>query len=259
MTTEELEHCWRVRPEGDARTVELLAGLELLAGARLEAPTRHRLEDRVLDDASGSLRAVGATLRLRVADGRPLLTVKGPTQTDGSGAMRRFEWEHVWGVGVLDQALERLASLGAHPRATSAGPRDAEPLAALGASGLEVIHGRCTERVLRRLRTPAGDPLGELAIDRVEYRVAGLAAALLHREVELEIAPGADPGAFGAATRALEAVGGEDLIRWPHSKTALGAALERLAIGPRGAELLGHGGQLRDAAYRVLADEIGAR
>lgn len=259
MALEELEHCWRVRPEGDARAVELLTGLEQLAGSRLEAPTTQRLEDRVLEDASGNLAAVGATLRLRIADGRPLLTVKGPTETDQSGAMRRFEWEQPWGAGVLDQALEQLASLGARPRVRPGGARDGDAPAALSAAGFEVVHHRCTERVRRRLRTPAGDEVGELAIDRVEYRLIGLAAPLLHREVELEIAPGADSGAFAAAARALEAAGGRDLIRWPHSKTALGAALERLAAGPDGAGLLAPGGQLRDAAYRALAAEIAAR
>ena len=61
-------------------------------GATLERP-RH-LEDNVLyDDAESSLYARGAALRLRRAEGRAIVTYKGPRQERGDGVKSRPETE----------------------------------------------------------------------------------------------------------------------------------------------------------------------
>ena len=61
-------------------------------GATLARP-RH-LEDNVLyDDASSSLYAAGQALRLRRAEGRAIVTYKGPRQERGDGVKSRPETE----------------------------------------------------------------------------------------------------------------------------------------------------------------------
>lgn len=67
----------RVGDPGAARTaVEAL-------GARLARP-RHFEDNLLLDDARGTLAAAGKALRLRRADGRAVLTFKGPRQGDAA-------------------------------------------------------------------------------------------------------------------------------------------------------------------------------
>ena len=78
----------KLRMEGP----EAARGAVKALGARLEK-ARH-FEDNVLyDDAAGSLYAGGQALRLRRADGRAILTHKGPCQERADGVKSRAETE----------------------------------------------------------------------------------------------------------------------------------------------------------------------
>jgi adenylate cyclase class 2 len=78
----------KLRMEGPEAARSAVAAL----GAALER-ARH-LEDNVLyDDARSSLRAAGRALRLRRAEGRAIVTYKGPRQERGDGVKSRSETE----------------------------------------------------------------------------------------------------------------------------------------------------------------------
>jgi adenylate cyclase, class 2 len=61
-------------------------------GARLRR-ARHFEDNLLLDDASGVLARSGSALRLRRADGRAILTYKGPRREDAAGLKVRPEIE----------------------------------------------------------------------------------------------------------------------------------------------------------------------
>ena len=81
-------------------------------GASLQQP-RH-LEDNVLyDDATSSLYGSGQALRLRRADGRAIVTHKGPRQERGDGIKGRAETELEVSDGDAFHAM--LTALGYRP------------------------------------------------------------------------------------------------------------------------------------------------
>ena len=92
-------------PEAARRAVTAL-------GASLQKP-RH-LEDNVLyDDATSSLYGSGQALRLRRADGRAIVTHKGPRQDRGDGIKGRAETELEVSDGDAFHAI--LTALGYRP------------------------------------------------------------------------------------------------------------------------------------------------
>jgi adenylate cyclase class 2 len=92
-------------PAAARRAVERL-------GARL-GRARHFEDNLLLDDAAGALARGGSALRLRRADGRAILTYKGPRSEDASGIKVRPEIEVEVSDGDAAQAL--LAALGLAP------------------------------------------------------------------------------------------------------------------------------------------------
>jgi len=81
-------------------------------GARLRR-ARHLEDNLLLDDASATLTRSGSALRLRRADGRAILTFKGPRREESSGVKVRPEIELEVSDGDGAQAL--LAALGFGP------------------------------------------------------------------------------------------------------------------------------------------------
>ncbi len=81
-------------------------------GARLRR-ARHLEDNLLLDDVSGRLAGQGSALRLRQADGRAVLTFKGPRQEDASGLKVRPEIE--FEVSDARDAAALLSALGFLP------------------------------------------------------------------------------------------------------------------------------------------------
>ena len=81
-------------------------------GARLQR-ARHFEDNLLLDDASRALASGGTALRLRRAEGRAILTYKGPRREDASGLKVRPEIEVEVADGDRAQAL--LEALGYEP------------------------------------------------------------------------------------------------------------------------------------------------
>jgi adenylate cyclase class 2 len=97
----------KLRTEGPEAARAAVSAL----GATLER-ARH-LEDNVLyEDAASSLYAAGQALRLRRAEGRAIVTYKGPRQERGDGIKSRPETEIE--VSDADAFHSILAALGYH-------------------------------------------------------------------------------------------------------------------------------------------------
>ncbi len=103
-----LEREAKLRFEDAAAARRAVEGL----GARLRR-ARHFEDNLLLDDASGRLAQGGAALRLRRAEGRAILTYKGPRHEDASGLKVRPEIEVEVEDGDGAQAL--LEAVGFRP------------------------------------------------------------------------------------------------------------------------------------------------
>ena len=103
-----LEREAKLRFEDAAAARRAVEGL----GARLRR-ARHFEDNLLLDDAAGSLARGGSALRLRRAEGRAILTYKGPRREDAAGIKVRPEIE--LDVSDGDAMLAVLGALGYAP------------------------------------------------------------------------------------------------------------------------------------------------
>jgi inorganic triphosphatase YgiF len=223
-----------------------IAALPTLAGRRLVPADPVALRDVYLDTPAGALRARGDSLRVRVADGRAWLTLKGRGREVEPGVIEREELETMWSEAAGARLLDLLAERGIPLRR----PVDMrEPVSALLASGLARIQERETTRRLRHA-VGAGVPVAELAIDEVIYRLA--AGAVGHHEVEVEAKAPEGAHYLPRAVAGLRARLGPALTPWPHGKLATGLAIERLLASGAARALVARG-HLAPAAYPRLA------
>ncbi|MGH2723711.1 MAG: CYTH domain-containing protein [Actinomycetota bacterium] len=209
-----------VRASDPEEVAGRLEALDSVGGYRLEPGPTLRIRDRYVDTADGDLGARRIALRVREVDGATLLTLKGSSRTTGHGTHQRLEIEEPWSEPALARAMEELRTMGVPLEVRAGG---ATPVEALESVGLRVVQDRETERTVRHVL--ADGPAAELAIDRVTYHLGEAAPRLLEVEVEAK-----RPGASGVLHDVIDALDHEwpELRRWPHSKLAIGKALERL-------------------------------
>jgi len=250
----EIEAKLRVRSDAPEAVFARIASLRRLAGMALREVGSRRQRDLYWDTPAGALRARRAGLRLRwIGDAAlPLLALKRDDAERGAepGVIARSEWEVAWSQPAAAELARRLGALGASPAAGAGAGADA-PEAALRALGLEPLQERVTLRRALHALDPGGTPALELALDRVEFRLA--ARALLHFEVELEaLAPDVGPAQTAALARALCREIGPELAPWSCNKLVLGQVLAELLATP-GALALRASGAPDEASYARVA------
>jgi hypothetical protein len=237
-------------PGGVANEV---AALESLGGVKLEAAPTRRIRDVYFDAADERLHRAGLALRLREVDGEPWVTVKGQERRRADGTVERLEIEGPWSPAVLHRVLEVLRSHGCFHGVRPPQSASVSPLDGIRSLGLTVIQDRTTRRRPRRIlggRGQAG-PIGELAIDEVEYEVGGQLVRI--HEIELEARSEAGEAMVGALAGALVEAFSPRLRRWPHSKLATGRALEQLATEQVLDGVIGPGADVLPAGWDLLA------
>lgn len=231
------------RPEAVA---DAIARLTRLAGRPLRDTGTAAIRDVYLDTPAGALRARRDSLRVRVLNGQPFLTLKGPDRSVGPGVTERDELEMPWSAEAYARCLDILAARGISLRRAAAG---ADPVSVLLASGLARVQERETRRRLRQVEG-AGAPVAELAVDEVTYRLG--AGAVRHHEVEIEAKGPGGADYLPRAIAELRASFPSALTPWRHGKLATGLAIARLLASAEGAGMVA-GDHLTPAAYPRLA------
>lgn len=269
----EVEAALAVCAEEPMGVVRRILGLRE-AGLPLEPRSERRFRDVYLDTAERALRERGLALRIRREGDAEQVTLKGEGRALPGGGVERLEVEASATGRGLEELWEAAAREGVElpgePRGRPSGPPGSEAGAATGFAapsaagevlrgmGFRVVQERRTLRRRRAvLRPDAAGEAGELAVDRVEFRLPG--GTVLHREVEVE-------GLGPDAGRVVERVAGAlrdrfpgALRPWDHSKLATGEALEALA-DETGLEALARAdGSLRLRAYDALEERLGRR
>ena len=236
---------------GDPRHLrQELGALKELGVYHLEKRASVVIRDAYLDTPNSDLLGRRLSLRLRVMNGMPRITLKGDTPKSERFLKVRTELELNWTRESLEQVFSLLSDQEIRLAIPEIDWCDAEPLTALGACGLTVIQERATERMLCDVMGDNGsEPLAEMAIDAVTYH---LQRRILHDEVEIELKGGRDPALIRQLIDLLRDRYPGQLERWSIAKLTLGMLLERLAESGQLKALLTQDGRLSRAAYGAL-------
>jgi CYTH domain len=250
----EVEGVLLVRADDQDAAGQRVAALETVGRFDLRARPPQRIRDTYLDTADGALATARVAFRVRVLDGRPLLTLKADPVRSGLAA-ERLELEAPWSAGALGTVLEELwrrhVDLPAPPETAGEG----EPLADLAGLGLLPTQIRETTRTPRDVverDDPGAGPVAELTLDDVAYQLSAGRARLLEVEVEAK-----GPGGLETVQTLLAALAEafpDDLRPWPYGKLVTGRAVERLLAEGRLAGLLDGDRRIRPAAHELLAE-----
>ena len=224
--TSEVEAVLIIKGDVDAVLKEL-AGLRSILNYRLEPGQSKIIHDRYFDTIDRRLRKRGANLRIREMDGSLFISVKSHTRRTLRGATARREIEVPWSkqnLLSLIKDLELEADLALPERQFS----DADPLAAMEATGLQLVQDRETRREVRDVSSVRKPDLvlAELAIDRVTYHIGNHNISIFEVEVE-EKAKGSS-SVISDLTKALLQAYQPSLQKWSHGKFVTGLAIQRL-------------------------------
>lgn len=233
----EVEAVLIIKGDVDAVLKEL-AGLRSILNYRLEPGQSKTIHDRYFDTIDRRLRKRGANLRIREIDGSLFISVKSHTRRTLRGATARREIEVPWSkqnLLSLIKDLELEADLALPERQFS----DADPLAAMEATGLQLVQDRETRREVRDVSSVRKPDLvlAELAIDRVTYHIGNHNISIFEVEVE-EKAKGSS-SVISDVTKALLQAYQPSLQKWSHGKFVTGLAIQRLLETEPADNLLG--------------------
>jgi hypothetical protein len=250
----EIEGVLLVQAADQAAAGERVAVLEAVDRFDLRPRPAQRIRDTYLDTGDGALAGARIAFRVRELDGRPLLTLKAEPVRAGLAA-ERLELEAPWSAEALQGILEELARRGVELGPPPEGAGTGAPLADLAGLGLRPTQIRETSRTPRDVLErgdPAAEPVAELTVDDVAYRLPAGTARLVEVEVEAK-----GPGGMETVQALLAALAGafpDDLRPWPYGKLATGRAVERLLDDGRLEGLLDGDGRIRPAAHDLLAE-----
>jgi len=233
----EVEAVLIIKGDVDAVLKEL-ADLRSILNYRLEPGQSKTIHDRYFDTIDRRLRKRGANLRIREIDGSLFISVKSHTRRTLRGATARREIEVPWSkqnLLSLIKDLELEADLALPERQFS----DADPLAAMEATGLQLVQDRETRREVRDVSSVRKPDLvlAELAIDRVTYHIGNHNISIFEVEVE-EKAKGSS-SVISDLTKALLQAYQPSLQKWSHGKFVTGLAIQRLLETEPADNLLG--------------------
>ena len=233
----EVEAVLIIKGDVDAVLKEL-ADLRSILNYRLEPGQSKTIHDRYFDTIDRRLRKRGANLRIREIDGSLFISVKSHTRRTLRGATARREIEVPWSKQNLlshIKDLELEADLALPERQFS----DADPLAAMEATGLQLVQDRETRREVRDVSSVRKPDLvlAELAIDRVTYHIGNHNISIFEVEVE-EKAKGSS-SVISDLTKALLQAYQPSLQKWSHGKFVTGLAIQRLLETEPADNLLG--------------------
>lgn len=233
----EVEAVLIIKGDVDAVLKEL-ADLRSILNYRLEPGQSKTIHDRYFDTIDRRLRKRGANLRIREIDGSLFISVKSHTRRTLRGATARREIEVPWSkqnLLSLIKDLELEADLALPERQFS----DADPLAAMDATGLQLVQDRETRREVRNVSSVRKPDLvlAELAIDRVTYHIGNHNISIFEVEVE-EKAKGSS-SVISDLTKALLQAYQPSLQKWSHGKFVTGLAIQRLLETEPADNLLG--------------------
>lgn len=238
------------RPYALVQGVAKLARIDRL---RLEHRGSRSIRDVYFDTYQETLSKTGHALRVRQLDDVWYVTLKGPAAFREGMVRGRSEIELPWGAGSLERVNAELEAMAINlvPIRFQAD----KPVETLLSATFQVLQDRSTHRIVRAIVGEESERTeGEMVIDTVTYRVAGM--EVIHHEIEIEALSEESIGTVECFADRLASLFPEALRPWAHSKLETGRAVEALLkLDPSHIPMDPHG-RLLAPAYGLIADYI---
>ncbi len=222
---EEFEITLRIDSENPEAVFRKISALKSVGPYTLLPRGDLVMHDRYYDTPDAGLRKKRYALRLRTHGRDRMLCLKGKEKVNAWGGIRRLEIEGPWSEEILEQVIRQAGVL--HHKEGAF--REDDPAGTLEGLSLMVIQSRQTGRTLIDIAAANGDdstPIGEMALDRVSYEIAG--NRFLHYELEVEAKGGGKDDALKGFVTCLQETLPGVLKRWEYNKLITGHALEAL-------------------------------
>ncbi|MCX7840812.1 MAG: CYTH domain-containing protein [Anaerolineae bacterium] len=200
-----------------------IARLGKLGRYRLAPAEVHFLRDVYFDTRDGALQAQRLALRLRVVNGKQLITLKGPLSRTEQGVVKRLEIELAWSRAAFTRITRELHARGIGLTRADAAYRREDWVGTFKRAGLRVVQDRVTRRRARNIINTTGRVCAELAIDKTTF-FFGKQVVHLH---EIEIKAKSPRARVGKLAQHMETMFAPILQRW-QSKIVTGKAIEKL-------------------------------
>ncbi len=210
--------------------------------------------DEYFDTDARDLMKKGFALRLRTEGGRTLLCLKGRERINERGVIGRLEIEGPFSEETMGRVIAE-----AEMPSWKHGPfHHEDPGATLREMGLQTIQSRTMTRQRLSVLPASGPqyrPVGEIDLDKIGYRIAGI--VFVHYEIEIEAASkNRRETILDLANLMREAFPGS-LRRWDHNKLITGLALEDLVRLNRIRPSSGNKEVISEEIYGKIEDWIG--
>jgi inorganic triphosphatase YgiF len=229
--------------------VARLADLTAIAGYRLLPQDDLHILDTYFDTPDGQLWRNLLGLRVRQANGRSWIALKGQPKFTEWGGIERIEVEGEWAQNAMGSVTAELKRLGIVLQPPQFDPD--KPLHAMASLGLRQVQTRRNHRKVRNVvRAEADKPLAELVIDSVEFVFEDRIVRHYEVEVESKVENGSE------VLKALMESLVEQLHPWMHDKLLMGKAIQEMLPLGRLQDLIDTRHNLKPAAYDAIDEYI---
>ena len=220
----------------------------------LEPEPEQSITDRYFDTPDYFLRGKGLALRHRLKNEESLVTLKGKSRIQASGAIRRMEIEDHWSEAALYEILQILSYTGLDLREKANTYMENDPFLTFKRLGFILLQERTTQRQVRIIKNPQNSrEKAELAIDRAVYQFQN--NTLKHYELEIEEKSEDAADMLEQCIKILHSSYRKALKSWKINKLALGLILEKLVQNPEFQKLIQSDDQISPEGYRLIEEE----
>jgi inorganic triphosphatase YgiF len=235
---------------------EQIAREQSLGHYILEPAPQQAITDRYFDTADHFLRGKGLALRYRLRNEESLVTLKGKSRIETSGAIRRMEIEEHWSESALHEIMEILSYIGLNLKEKTHAFNQKDPVLTFKKLGFILLQERTTQRQVRMIKNPQNSrEKAELAIDRTVYQFQN--NILRHYEIEIEEKSDDAATMVEQCIKILHSSYPQALKSWKINKLALGLILEKLVENPQFQKLIQSDDRISPEGYRFIEAEAG--
>ncbi len=227
--------------------------LNNITGFMLSNPDALKIRDIYFDTPQGNLAKLRLAMRLRFTGADCLITIKGKTQKNNWGGVKRLEIEKPCSLASLQYICGKLEEHGAKLGDDHITYDNSQPIESVRHLGFQVIQDRHTFR-RKKLLTSSGDPgkiLAEISIDKVTYKC--MEQSVIHHEIEIEAKEDGGITAVRTVSEELRKEFPQDLRTVSFSKLTLGILLKKFSEKTDFQKYMDKQGQLLPAAYDLIA------
>ena len=242
--SKELESAFIIKSDDPKSIAQDIGRLTTIGSYLLLCGPVQHIHDRYFDTKNRMLEKQKIALRIREINDEVLITLKGPSASNGP-ATQRMEIEEKWSYNAFDRVIKELScrkiDIALPPEASRNDlPKPnkfermklSEIMSVMETYGLKEIQDRETNRTIRNVVTERNGPiLAELAIDRVCYHFdeENIEANIAYYEVEIE-SKFPDDGTDVIRTVGTALQGSYPLFmsEWTSSKLGIGKVIKEI-------------------------------